>query len=43
MRALFNAIRRFSWKKKIVVGSMFLLIVVTWIAVCLILTGVLAP
>ncbi len=43
MKALIDAIRRFSWQKKLVTAGLILLIVLTWLAVCLILTGVLAP
>ena len=43
MKQLIRAIGRFSWQRKLMVGLMVLLIVLTWLAVCLILTGVLSP
>ena len=43
MKHLIRAIGRFSWQRKLMVGLMVLLIVLTWLAVCLILTGVPSP
>ncbi len=43
MKALIDAFRRFSWQKKVVTAALVLLIVLTWLAVCLVLTGALAP
>jgi hypothetical protein len=39
MRKLLNAVLQLPWWQKIVVGAMVALILVTWLAVCLILTG----
>jgi hypothetical protein len=43
MKQLIRAIGRFPWQRKLMVGIMVLLIILTWLAVCLILTGVLSP
>jgi len=43
MNELFTAVGRFSRRQKLVVAAMAVIIVLTWLAVCLILTGVLAP
>ena len=43
MKQLIQAFGRFSWQHKLLVTAMVLLIISTWLAVCLILTGVLAP
>jgi len=43
MKEILGAVRQFSRRQKIVVAAMAVIIVLTWFAVCLILTGVLAP
>lgn len=43
MRALLRAFSQFSPRQKLFVGALLVLILVTWIAVCLVLTGVLGP
>jgi hypothetical protein len=43
MRNLMRAFRGFAWWQKLAVAVMVLLIVLTWSAVCLVLTGVIPP
>ena len=40
MRNLMRAIRGFTWWQKLAVAAMVVFIVLTWLAVCLVLTGV---
>jgi hypothetical protein len=43
MKKLFQAIRQLAMWQKAVAGAMLVLIVLTWLAVCLVLTGYLGP
>ena len=43
MKKLLAGIQRFTLRQKIAVGIMVVLILMTWLAVCLILTGFWGP
>jgi hypothetical protein len=43
MKKLFQAIRQLALWQKAVVGAMLVLILLTWLALCLVLTGYLVP
>jgi hypothetical protein len=40
MQKLIIAFRHFSWQQKLAILSLVLVVVLTWLAVCLLLTGV---
>jgi hypothetical protein len=43
VKKLLNAISRFSRPQKLAVAALLLLIMLTWAAVCLVLTGYIGP
>lgn len=41
MKQLLNAVGRFALWQKLIVGAMLLLVIVTWLAACLVVVGLL--